>query len=308
MPKLSRQSVRGGWIGAASELLARLWSTQAPAIDEAVALCTDAIGGGGLVHLFGTGHSRIPVEEMFPRYGSYPGFHPIVELSTTFHTQVVGANGQRQAMFIERVEGLAEVILSNFKLAPPDVMMVFSAGGLGANAIEMAIGARRRGLPVVAVTSLAQSNAAVPTHSSGTRLYDHADVVIDLCTPAADALVTIDGLDSPVGPGSSVAAVAVVNEIKVQTAERLVERGQMPPVLTSASVVGRERSAELFDAAYAEHARRAAAALATGSTQQLVDGVGSEGVLDRQHGRPDDAGALTRRRGDDAEVGGGQRQ
>jgi uncharacterized phosphosugar-binding protein len=308
VPKLSRQSVRGGWIDAASELLARLWSTQAAAIDEAVALCTDAIGSGGLVHLFGTGHSRIPVEEMFPRYGSYPGFHPIVELSTTFHTQVVGANGQRQAMFIERVEGLAEVILSNFKLAPPDVMMVFSAGGLGANAIEMAIGARRRGLPVIAVTSLAQSDAAVPTHSSGTRLYDHANVVIDLCTPAADALVTIDGLDSPVGPGSSVAAVAVVNEIKVQTAERLVERGQMPPVLTSASVVGRERSAELFDAAYAEHARRAAAALATGSTQQLVDGVGSEGVLDRQHGGPDDAGPLTRRRGDDAEVGGGQRQ
>ena len=74
--------------------------------------------GGGLVHLFGTGHSRIPVEEMFPRYGSYPGFHPIVELSMTFHTQVVGANGQRQAMFIERVEGLAETILSNFELRP----------------------------------------------------------------------------------------------------------------------------------------------------------------------------------------------
>jgi uncharacterized phosphosugar-binding protein len=264
VPKLSRQSVRGGWIKAASELLERLWSTQAAAIDEAVALCADAIGGGGLVHLFGTGHSRIPVEEMFPRYGSYPGFHPIVELSTTFHTQVVGANGQRQAMFIERVEGLAEVILSNFRLAPPDVMMVFSAGGLGANAIEMAIGARRRRLPVIAVTSLAQSDAAAPTHSSGTRLYDHADVVIDLCTPAADALVSIEGLDSPVGPGSSVAAVAVVNEIKVQTAQRLVARGLMPPVLTSASVVGRERSAELFDAAYAEHARRAAAALATG--------------------------------------------
>ena len=144
---------------AAVELLERLWRTQSEAIDDAAALCAEAIGSGGLVHLFGTGHSRIPVEEMFPRYGSYPGFHPIVELSTTFHTQVVGANGQRQAMFIERVEGLAEVILANFRLAPPDAMIVFSAGGLGANAIEMAAGARRRGLPVIAVTSLAQSNA-----------------------------------------------------------------------------------------------------------------------------------------------------
>jgi uncharacterized phosphosugar-binding protein len=261
---LSRQSVSGRWITAAVELLEQLWRTQSDTIDDAAALCAEAIGSGGLVHLFGTGHSRIPVEEMFPRYGSYPGFHPIVELSTTFHTQVVGANGQRQAMFIERVEGLAEVILANFRLAPPDAMIVFSAGGLGANGIEMAAGARRRGLPVIAVTSLAQSNGMPPSHSTGTRLYDHADVVIDLGTPAADALVTIDGLESPVGPGSSIAAIAVVNEIKVQTAARLVERGAMPPVLTSASVVGAERSAELFEAAYREHARRAAAVLAVG--------------------------------------------
>ena len=118
---------------------------------------------------------------------------------------------------------------------------------------------------MIAVTSLAQSDAVAPSHSSGTRLYDHADVVIDLCTPAADALVTIDGLDSPVGPGSTIAAIAVVNEIKVQTAALLVERGVMPPVLTSASVVGAERSAELFDAAYREHARRAASVLAVGA-------------------------------------------
>ena len=104
------------WMTAASELLDRIAGTQADAIETASQWCADAIAADGLVHLFGTGHSRIPVEEMFPRYGSYPGFNPMVELSMTFHTQVVGANGQRQAMFIERVPGLAEVILSNFTL------------------------------------------------------------------------------------------------------------------------------------------------------------------------------------------------
>ena len=142
MRRLSRQSGEHGgrWIDAALDVLSRLRETQAAAIEGRPRPCADAIAGGGLVHLFGTGHSRIPVEEMFPRYGSFPGFHPIVELSTTFHTQVVGANGQRQAMFIERVEGLAEVILSNFHLGPPDVMMVFSASGLAANPIEVAMG------------------------------------------------------------------------------------------------------------------------------------------------------------------------
>ncbi len=249
-----------GYLDVVRDLLDRL-ADQDAELDRAADLCADTIGGGGLVHVFGTGHSRIAVEEMFPRYGSYPGFHPIVELSMTFHTQVVGANGQRQAMFIERVEGLGEVVLRNFDLRPPDAMMVFSASGLGAVPIEVARLARERGLAVIAVTSLAATEAGESSHSTGSRLRDHADVVLDLCTPPADALVELDGLDTPVGPGSTIAAVALANEVKVRTAARLVERGSLPPVLTSASVVGADESRRLFDAAYAEHARRAARVL-----------------------------------------------
>ena len=249
------------WIAEATALLERVGATQGAAIEEASQWCADAISADGLVHLFGTGHSRIPVEEMFPRYGSYPGFNPMVELSMTFHTQVVGANGQRQAMFIERTPGLAEVILSNFRFGPHDVLVVFSASGLTAVPVEMARGARARGLRVIAVTSVAQSMSAEPEPAAGSRLLEEADLVIDLCTPHADALRTIEGLDTPVGPGSTISAVAIVNSIKVRTAELLVERGAMPPVITRASVVGAERSRALFDQAYQEHARRIARAI-----------------------------------------------
>lgn len=249
------------FMAAAGDVLARIAETQAHAIEQASAWCADTIAADGLVHLFGTGHSRIPVEEMFPRYGSYPGFHPMVELSMTFHTQVVGANGQRQAMFIERVPGLAEVILSNFTFGSSDLMVVFSAGGLSAVPVEMARGARRRGLKVIAVTSVAQSMSDQPDPRVGSRLLDQADLVIDLCTPHSDALVAIDGLDTPVGPGSTIAAVAIANSIKVRTAQLLMERGAMPSVITRASVVGTERSRALFDDAYREHARRTARVL-----------------------------------------------
>ena len=249
------------WIAEATALLERLATTQAEPIERASQWCADAIAAGGLVHLFGTGHSRIPVEEMFPRYGSYPGFNPMVELSMTFHTQVVGANGQRQAMFIERTPGLAEVILSNFTFGPSDVLVVFSASGLSAVPVEMARGARARGLRVIAVTSVAQSMSSPPSTAVGSRLLDEADVVVDLCTPHADALVTLDGVDTPVGPGSTITAVAIVNVIKVRVAELLLERGALPPVITRSSVVGEARSRELFDQAYREHARRAAGAV-----------------------------------------------
>jgi uncharacterized phosphosugar-binding protein len=260
----TRMSARGQgsrFLDAASALLTRIDETQADALAEASRLCADAIAAGRLVHVFGSGHSRIPVEELFPRYGSYPGFHPIVELSLTFHTEVVGTNGQRQAMFLERVEGFAEAILANFELERPDAMLVFSVGGLTAVPIEMAQGARRRGLPVVAVTSVEHSLGGTPSHSSGTRLLDHADVVIDLCTPPGDAMVQLDGVDAPVGPGSTIAAVAIANELKSRTAALLAERDAMPPVLTSPVLVGAERSRQLFDEAYGEHARRVARVL-----------------------------------------------
>ncbi len=246
------------WLHEAVRLIERLAATQAEGIETASQWCADAIAADGLVHLFGTGHSRIPVEEMFPRYGSYPGWNPIVELSMTFHSQVVGANGQRQAMFIERTPGLAEVILSNFTFGPHDVMVVFSASGLTAVPVEMARAARRRGLRVIGVTSVAQSMSAEPDPAAGGRLLKEVDLVIDLCTPAADALSIIDNLETPVGPGSTIAAVAIVNAVKARTAELLVERGKMPPVISRASVVGEERSRALFDDAYREHARRLA--------------------------------------------------
>ncbi|TMG69802.1 MAG: sugar isomerase domain-containing protein [Chloroflexi bacterium] len=252
------------WIEAGIALLEKIRDSQSTAIERASEICAEAIGAGGFVHLFGTGHSRIPVEEMFPRYGSYPGFHPIVELSMTFHTQVVGANGQRQAMFIERVPGLADVILSNFHFEPKDAVMVFSASGLGAVVVEFARGARQRGLPVIAVTSIAQSKAGELEEEVGSRLMDEADIVIDLCTPAGDALCRLEGLaETPIGPGSTLAAIAVADAIKVRTAELLLAGGKLPPVITSVAEVGRKRSDELFEAAYREHARRAAHSLAT---------------------------------------------
>lgn len=251
----------GNWIAHARTILDYIETEQMEPISQAAEICAATIDSGGLVHMFGTGHSRIALEEMFPRYGSYPGFNPIAELSMTFHTQVVGANGQRQAMFIERVEGLGEVILSNFTYGTTDAFMVFSAGGRSAVPIEVAMGARDRGLKVIAVTSVSESLALEATHSSGTRLLDHADVLIDVGTPIGDGLVSIPNLESPVGPGSTLAYAAIVNEIKVQTARRLVDSGSMPAVITAASVVGADRSKELFDAAYADHAGRIARAI-----------------------------------------------
>ena len=244
------------YLKVAQEVLQRVEETQSNQIKRAAQMCGDAIAQSGLVHLFGSGHSRMAVEEFFPRYGSFPGFHPIVELAVTFHTQVVGSNGQRQALFLENVEGYAEVILRNFTFGKHDCMIVFSNSGTNILPIEMAMGAKARGLPVIAVSSLAHSNASSSKHPSGKRLFEIADLVIDNCGPPGDAVVEIPNLTYPVGPTSSIGTLAIVNAIKCQVAQLLTEKGDPPVVLTSSHFIGAEESAKQIERSYDDYKKR----------------------------------------------------
>lgn len=255
------------WISQIHGILDRIESTQDGPIGTASDIAAASIGAGSVMFAAGTGHSRIAVEELFPRYGSFPGFYPLVELSTTFHTEVVGTNGQRQAMFIEKVEGLARAILANFDLHPPQSMILFSASGQNAVTIELGMLAAERGIPVVAVTSLAEHAVGAARHSSGKKLAEVADVVIDMCTPIGDALCTIPGLATPVGPSTTVASAAIVNLVKIETAKRLTQLGKMPSVLTSSQLVGHDRSHELFEDAYLDQAERSGPLLRTRSSR-----------------------------------------
>jgi uncharacterized phosphosugar-binding protein len=231
---------------------------QQPLIQQAADAFAQTILAGRMVHLFGSGHSRILVEEMWPRYGSFPGFNPIVELSLSFHNLVVGANGQRQAMFLENVSGLAGRILRNFDLSPLESALVVSSSGCNIVPIEMAEGFQQRGIKVVAIISRLHSEASTSQHPSGKKLQDFANIVLDTGAPIGDAMVKLDGLDTPVAPGSTVGGCLLVNTIKAEVADRLTKAGKPPRVLTAGALVGKEKATELFEAAYDEHARRMA--------------------------------------------------
>ena len=227
-------------------------------IQTAASWFAETILAGRMVHLFGAGHSRILVEEMWPRYGSFPGFNPIVELSLSFHNLVVGANGQRQAMFLENVSGLAERILRNFNLSEKDSALVISSSGCNVVPIEIAQQFQKRRVKVVALISRRHSEASRSRHSSGQKLHDFADLVLDTGAPAGDAMVGIPGLETPVAPGSTVGGCLIVNAIKAEVATKLTQAGQPPRVLTAPALIGAEKSAALFESAYDEHARRLA--------------------------------------------------
>lgn len=233
-------------------------STQEENMKTAARWFADTILAGRMVHVFGSGHSRIMVEEMWPRYGSFAGFNPIVELSLTFHNLVVGANGQRQAMFLENVSGLADRILRNFDTNEQDCALIISSSGTNIVPIEMAEIFKKRNIKVVALITKEHSEASSSKREDRKKLSDFADLILDTGAPVGDAMIHIENLETPVSPGSTVGGATIINCIKAQVAEYLTQAGQPPKVLTAGALVGTQKATELFESAYDEHAHRIA--------------------------------------------------
>ncbi|HEX7084979.1 MAG TPA: sugar isomerase domain-containing protein [Vicinamibacterales bacterium] len=233
-------------------VLARIRDTQQDAITRAGELAAGVIAGGGRVYLFGSGHSVIPVMDVFPRYGSYVGFYPLYDPRLMW-SNVIGPNGARELLWIERREGYIQQFLQSYPIGASDALIVFSHGGLNAAPIEAALYARERGAKVISVSSHANLRIAKKTHSSGKALADAADIAIDNCVEPEDAQVDI-GRPEKVAAGSTIAAVAIAMAIVAETATHLQARGHAFHTFVSPNVAGVEKDHNLrvFD----EYARR----------------------------------------------------
>jgi uncharacterized phosphosugar-binding protein len=238
--------------------LNHLLDGQRDALDRAAALCTEAIARDGLVHLFGCGHSRMLCEEMTPRQGCFVGWHTIVELALTYHNAIVGPNGLRQSLHLEKTPGYAEQILRNFAFGPHDVLIVISTSGIREVIIEMAEGAQQRGLAVIGVVSRAHCEQARPAHPSEKKLIDVVDVILDNGAPVGDSLLALEGCRNKTGPFSTLGGAMVMNLLRCEVAQRLVDRGIEPVFLPSHQFVGSRTVEEQLEYFYAQYARRVA--------------------------------------------------
>jgi uncharacterized phosphosugar-binding protein len=203
-------------------LIEKASAANAEAFDIAATRFADSLEGGGLVHLYGSGHSVLPCQEIFPRYGSYVGFNPLTD---------------PRVLWLERTENYADKFLDHQPLNEGDSIIIFGHSGRNASGIDTALYAKQRGLFVVAIT--AKSNLDKPaTHSSGKRLADAADLVIDTAAPIEDAVVPVEGWSRPVAGSSTVLAMIMAHELVARTAQALAKRGIELPVFASPTIAG----------------------------------------------------------------------
>jgi len=217
-------------------ILDRIRTGEMDGIQKAGRIMAECIAAGGRVYMFGSGHSVIPVLDIFPRYGSFVGFFPLYDPRLMW-SNVIGPGGARELLWLERQEGYARVFLQSFPLEARDCMLVFSHGGLNAAPIEIALEAKSKGLRVISVSSHENARTARRSHSSGKVLSDIADVAIDNRVPPEDSLVDVGQLEK-VAAGSTVAAVAIATSLVAETAAVLAKDGKVPPTFVSPNVQG----------------------------------------------------------------------
>ncbi len=242
-----------------SSLISRLQKvqdTQGGAIDAAAEICAKAILGDKLVFTFGTGHGSFAAMEMYPRTGTVTGFRPMVESSMISFHRVIGDGGARQYRFIHSQEGYGDAILASHDTLEGDAMLIFSHSGLNAVTLDIALGAKAKGMKLIGVTSMPHSTVTPSRHSSGKRLYEIADVVVDTGVPVGDAEIEIDNMTGKTGATSTSIAIAIGHAINSATAAHIVAAGGDPFLMQSPNTTDKKAATAQNDKNYAELARR----------------------------------------------------
>lgn len=211
-------------------ILNRIWDTQQAAIIKAVNVITDCVSKGGLLHVFGCGHTQILVEEVWFRAGQPAFINPIFDQGLWPH------NGPHCASALEKLEGYGRIIFQTHSAKEGEVLIVISNSGRNPTPIDVALAAKEKGLIVIGITSFDYTKNVTSKHSSGKRLFEIADIVIDNGGPEGDAIVEIPGLKQKAGPITTIANAFILNSILVQVNANLVAQGKEAPVFVSANL------------------------------------------------------------------------
>ncbi|MGW5326380.1 SIS domain-containing protein [Streptomyces sp. NPDC004014] len=219
---------------AAIGLLQRVREEEAGAITAAAALLADTVASGGRLFAFGAGHSSLAAQDVVYRAGGLA----LMNLLTVPGVVGVDVTPATLGSALERVDGLASAVLDTSPLRTGDALVIVSLSGRNALPVEMAQGARARGVKVIGVTSVAYASETTSRHSSGTFLKDHCDIVLDSKITVGDAELTLDTIPAPFAPASTVVTTALMQAVVATTAADLAARGIEPPLLRSGNVDG----------------------------------------------------------------------
>ncbi|MBO0428637.1 SIS domain-containing protein [Vagococcus fluvialis] len=217
-----------------TEILKIVRENESGVIQEAIDLMTEANLNKQSVFIFGASHAGILMEEMYYRAGGMMTINPIFGREVMLDRSPITFTSQ-----MERLEGYGTSLASTVDFKENDVLILHSVSGRNPIIIDIAIAAREKGVKLIGLTNVSYSKSVTSRHSSGKRLFEVVDIVIDNHGDIGDACCDIKGIEQKVGASSTVVGASILNTIIVETCQKLVDSGvKYPPIFYSANLDG----------------------------------------------------------------------
>jgi len=224
------------------ELLERFHDTQLKNVEQAAETIAQAVADGHTLYVWGGPHSSLPVQDIFWRAGGSALVNAVLTPGLSLEQGPIYLT-----TFFERTEGAGREFFSQIGAEPGDVIILVSTSGRNPFPIEMAMSAKKAGLKVIGVTSMTYTNAVTSRHSSGTKMYEFCDVILDNLTIPGDAILEDERLPQKVGPTSGWMGCLILQALMAEVAERLVEKDIVPPIYLALNVDGQEEYVQYLD-------------------------------------------------------------
>jgi uncharacterized phosphosugar-binding protein len=224
------------------ELLQRLQDTQLGNVEQAAEMIAQAINEGHTFYAWGGPHSSLPVQDIFWRAGGLAIVNPVFTHGLSLEVGPIYLTS-----FLERAEGAGKEFFSGIGAEPGDVILLVSTSGRNPFPIEMAMSAKEAGLKVIGMTSMTYTNFVTSRDSSGKKMYEYCDIVLDNLTAPGDASLEDERLPQKVGPTSGWMGCFILQALMVEVAERLAEKGITPPIYFALNLDGQEKYVQYLD-------------------------------------------------------------
>jgi len=223
------------YIEHAYELLDELKEITLPNIEKAADLIVDAIENGHTLYAWGGPHSSLPVQDIYERAGGLAILNCVIAPGLTYEVNPI-----KVGMYLERVEGYGSFFFDKIGAEKGDVIILVSTSGRNPFPIEMAISAKKAGLKVIGMTSVKYTQAVDSRHSSGKKMYEFCDVVLDNRTEPGEGFLEYKGIPQKVGPTSGWMGIVILQSLMVEVAQRMADREITPPVRYAGNMPGQE--------------------------------------------------------------------
>jgi uncharacterized phosphosugar-binding protein len=215
-------------------LVETIRKTQGEAISKAAEVIAEKLEKGGLLFVFGSGHSHVIAEELYSRAGG------LIQVKTIMPHELTIDLDMDKSTLMERTDGLAEIVYATTKIRKNDVLLLVSNSGRNAVPVQMALGAKKRGIFTIGLTNLTHSKSVSSRDKSGKKLYELCDLVLDSCGPKGDALIQPPGKAYSVAPVSTIVGAVIMEALVCAVVETMLSHGVEPPIFQSANIDGND--------------------------------------------------------------------